>query len=360
MSLIRRILSRVRNPTDKGRRFGRMLLQWHVTERCNLRCAHCYQDGSPSQELEYQDLLRIVLQFHDLIKIRGKTIDGRVRGHITLTGGEPFVRRDFEEVLRHIAGERSWTSFAILTNGTLINDERARRLANLQVSYVQVSIDGTQAAHDQIRGKGNFQLTVEAVKHLVRAGIRTVISFTAHQGNYREFTAVAELGCRLQASRVWADRLVPCGQGADLAILSPEQTFEFFGIMRRARDSARRWRFCHTEVSMHRALQFLKGGCRPYHCTAGDTLLTVMPNGDLYPCRRMPVRVGNVMEKPLEQLYQDEFLRSLRNPHQVSQGCEQCVWRKLCRGGLRCLSYARTGSPFIADPGCWLASAKTG
>ncbi len=148
MSLIRRILSRVRKPTDKGR-FGRMLLQ------------------------------------------------------------------------PNIAGERSWTSFAILTNGTLINDKRARRLANLQVSYVQVSIEGMQATHDQIRGKGNFHLTVEAVKHLVRAGIRTVISFTAHQGNYREFAAVAKLGCSLQRHRVYG-RIGSGGITKDnIAILMP-------------------------------------------------------------------------------------------------------------------------------------------
>jgi radical SAM protein with 4Fe4S-binding SPASM domain len=228
----------------------------------------------------------------------------------------------------------------------------------MRVGYVQVSIEGARATHDRIRGAGQFQLAVDAIRRLVDAGVRTLISFTAHRGNYREFADVAELGRRLKVSRVWADRLVPCGHGAELPVLSPEQTREFFGVMRRARDAIRRRWFNRTEVSMHRALQFLEGGSRPYRCTAGDTLLTVMPNGDLYPCRRMPVHVGNIVETPLCELYHGDFLRSLRDSQQVSKGCEACIWRKRCGGGLKCLSYAVTGDPFTTDPGCWLATGE--
>lgn len=105
---------------------------------------------------------------------------------------------------------------------------------------------------------------------------------------------------------------------------------------------------------MHRALQFLVGGGRPYHCTAGDTLVTVQPNGDLYPCRRMPIRVGNLLETPLPELYyESDLFCSLRNRNRISDGCQGCLYSKLCRGGLKCLSYATTADLFTADPGCW-------
>jgi radical SAM protein with 4Fe4S-binding SPASM domain len=111
----------------------------------------------------------------------------------------------------------------------------------------------------------------------------------------------------------------------------------------------------HTEIAMHRALQFLLAGGTPYHCTAGGTLLTVMPNGDVYPCRRMPVRVGNLFETSLEKLYsQSQFLRALRDRSGCSDGCEGCAMSS-CRGGLRYLSYAMSNDPFKADPSCWLA-----
>jgi radical SAM protein with 4Fe4S-binding SPASM domain len=126
--------------------------------------------------------------------------------------------------------------------------------------------------------------------------------------------------------------------------------------MRKARRDAKRALLGRTEVAMHRALQFLECG-HPYHCTAGDTLITVQPNEDLYPCRRMPIRVGNLLETPLVDLYRKSPLfRDLRNREKVSKGCQGCCFSGLCRGGLKCLSYAVTGDPFRADPGCWLAS----
>ena len=180
----------------------------------------------------------------------------------------------------------------------------AQRLQGLGPRFVQVSVEGGQATHDRIRGPGNFDRTVSALKHMVKVGIRSFVSFTAHQGNFREFAEVARLGSRLGVLRVWADRLVPSGSGSALAqqVLSPDETREFIEIMQKARTEVARSWFNRTEIGMHRALQFLAGGARPYHCTAGDSLVTVQANGDLYPCRRMPFRVGNLMETDLTEL----------------------------------------------------------
>jgi radical SAM protein with 4Fe4S-binding SPASM domain len=106
---------------------------------------------------------------------------------------------------------------------------------------------------------------------------------------------------------------------------------------------------------MHRALQFLVGGGKPYHCTAGDSLITIQANGDLLPCRRMPVIVGNVLDKSIKELYySSDFLKKLRNTENINASCKACIYSNLCRGGLRCLSFASTKDPFSKDPGCWL------
>ncbi len=337
-----------------------LLMQWHVTERCNLRCAHCYQEGYSGEELPFEDLLRVLDQYKELLgQWRRKANGRRVRGHITVTGGEPFVRSDFLDLLEIFAANRKHFSFAILTNGTLIDTTMARRLRNLRPAFVQVSMEGTRTTHDQIRGEGNFDKTVSALKHLVRARIRTLISFSAHRANFREFSEVARLGREMRVLRVWADRVIPWGTGSALKeqVLTSEETREFFEIMHSARqETARRW-FGRTEIAMHRALQFLVAGGRPYHCTAGDSLVTVQPNGDLYPCRRMPIRVGNLLETPLSELYYDsDLFRKLRSRDRVSEGCGECCRRRECRGGLKCLSYAVTGDPLTADPGCWHAT----
>ncbi len=234
----------------------------------------------------------------------------------------------------------------------------AHRLHKLAPNFVQVSIEGTAATHDNIKGKGNFAQTVTAIKCLRRERIRTLISFTAHRKNFREFKEVAKLGQRLRVDRVWADRLIPWGSGANLReqIMTSAETKEFFTIMEQAQARADRAWFGRTEIAMFRALQFLIGGGQPYHCTAGNTLLTVQSNADLYPCRRMPIRVGNLLETPMLELYDtSELFHKLRRPQQISVGCETCCYAKLCQGGLKCLACAVTGDPFKADPGCWRA-----
>ncbi len=339
-----------------------LFLQWHITERCNLRCDHCYQDSYRGQELEFGQLLDILAQYRDLLARWRQASASTIPGHITVTGGEPFVRQDFCQLLDVFAEHDKEFSFAVLTNGSLIDRETALYLSSIRPSFVQVSVEGTEATHDRIRGEGTYQQTVDAVAHLVKARVRTLISFTAHRDNFREFPDVVRLGRRLRVSRVWADRMIPLGSGSAGNVLTPRETREFFDLMQRSRASARLLRLLmlsHTEVAMHRALQYLTTGAEPYHCTAGDSLITVQPNGDLIPCRRMPVSVGNLTHQPLSDLYRDSSLfRQLRDESSISKGCEQCTDNRSCRGGLKCLSLAVTGDAFTADPGCWQASNR--
>lgn len=224
---------------------------------------------------------------------------------------------------------------------------------------MQVSIEGTRDLHDQIRGRGSYNQAVSALKCLVKERIRTFLSFTVHRGNYRDFPEVAQVGRQIGVNRVWSDRLIPCGSGVNLEALTIDETKVFFELMYNTRKKIQgRW-FSRTKVPMHRSLQFLVVEGRTHQCTAGDTLITVMPNGDLYSCRRMPIRVGNLRETTLAELYnRSELFCKLRDRSVVNKGCEECLYAHLCRGGLKCLSYAITGDPFTADPGCWLASTN--
>ncbi len=338
-----------------------LLMQWHLTERCNLRCRHCYQEDYNGAELTFEQLLGILTQYQDFLQ--EPTTQGRpaIRGHITVTGGEPFARRELMTLLELFAERRHLFSFALLTNGTFITKGVAAQLRELSPRFVQVSIEGDQETHDRIRGQGNFEQVVAAIRHLVKARVPTSISFTAHQGNFREFPQVAQLGRKLGVTRIWSDRLIPCGGGLDMNVLTPAETEEYIGLMAQSQRRLARWRRWHgVEVGMWRALQFLGSDKRPYHCTAGDTLITVQPNGDLLPCRRMPIVVGNLLEMPLRTLYQEsELFQALRDQTRVSAGCQGCRHQSACRGGLKCLSYALTGDPFQADPGCWLATRTT-
>lgn len=347
-------------PGPRAREGPRLLvLQWHVTERCNFRCEHCYQEQySARDELDFDGLLGVLDQFVEFIAhCREQEMPRPVRAHINVAGGEPFVRKDFLDLLAVFAEKKEHFSYGILSNGSLIDRELARRLCELGTSFVQVSIEGTAETNNAIRARGAFERAVEALKQLRIENVPTIISFTAHRGNYREFPEVARIGREVGAAQVWADRLIPAGSGLGLGELSltPDETREFFEIMESSRAQGG-YGFCPTDISMGRALQFRVGGGTPYRCVAGEDLITVQPNGDVYPCRRLPILVGNLTQTRLIDLYyESELFQKLRG-HTESVGCEGCSFSKQCRGGLRCLSYAATGDPFASDPGCWHAA----
>ena len=333
-----------------------MLFQWHVTERCNLRCTHCYQIAPPPPDPSWHELMLILEQLKSFVVGCRDSGGQSFRAHVTVTRGEPFLREDFPLLLERLSVAGHLFSFAVLTNGTLLSPGLVRSLHRLRPSFVQVSIDGARESHDCMRGDKSYDRAVAGVKLLVAAGIPAYLSFTAQRGNYRDFASVARLGRRLGVSRVWADRMVPCSREhrAEDTLMTPDETREFIGLMERER---RRGWLGPSPVVLHRSLQFTAEGVSPYRCSAGDTLVTVLPNGDVCPCRRMPIVAGNMLRQPLESIYgtSDLFSR-LRDRNRMSSGCEGCFYARSCGGGSRCLAWAVHGDPFRADPGCWLAS----
>ncbi len=301
-------------------------IQWHITERCNCRCLHCYQEEA-SAESSPQELEQFLTEIESFFEQRP--------GIITITGGEPLLHPYFFTLLDKLNHR-----FGVLSNGTLIDMRTAAMLAERKPAFVQVSIEGKEKTHDHIRGRGTYRASLEGIKNLLQAGLRVLISFTAHQKNYLELPAVAHLGRRLGVDKVWVDRMIPAGNGCSINGLTLEQSRQLFYLMKK------------SGVAMDRALQFLAGG-RPYRCQAGRNLMAIVPGGDVYPCRRMPITAGNLNKNTLEEIYQVEIMSSLRT--EDSEGCSGCLYEKICGGGLRCLAYAITGSPFNPDPVCWIA-----
>ena len=337
-----------------------LLLQWHITDRCGQRCAHCYQDSyGGGGELPLAALMDILGQYKALLEdLRGQ--DGApARGHITLAGGEPFARGDIWDLLKAISGEGGLFSFGLLTNGSYLDRPAIRRLRGLNPRFVQVSLDGDRETHDSLRGAGDYGRVVGVLKSLCAEGIFTMISFTAAAGNYRQFPHVARLGRALGVGKVWTDRMIPLGHGAAMAPMDTAMTAEYIKIVAEEKRLAEKSYLCKTEVGADRALQFMDAGGKPYRCRAGESLITIMPDGTLFPCRRMPIGCGNVMEASLASLYHGgELMKSLRDRGRIPEGCRGCAYSRFCSGGLRCMSAAVCGDPFRADPGCPLAGER--
>ncbi|MGL4667380.1 MAG: radical SAM protein [Saezia sp.] len=330
---------------------SRLTVQWHITDRCNLRCQHCYQSEFSDRGFGIDVLERVageVFRFREVWEQKG---GAAIPLLFNLTGGEPCAHPDFEALLCFLAKHPSKPRVGILSNGSLIDAGWARCFAELGVGFVQLSVEGARATHDGIRGLGHFEEVVRASRCLRMAGVRVVWSFTAHRGNYGEFPEVAKLARQHGVARVWSDRMIPAGKEDGPMVLSADETLDYLCLMGQAhRDAGRGWGR-KTEVALVRALQFQAGGGVPYRCVAGGELLTVMPNGDVFPCRRLPICVGNVLKTSLLALYEDDVLRRLRD-FEAPDACQRCLYKNVCRGGLRCLAYAVNGDMFSRDPGC--------
>ncbi|MFZ5940192.1 MAG: radical SAM protein [Bacteroidota bacterium] len=328
----------------------RITFQWHITDQCNLRCRHCYQESYASPGLPATELENLLGNMTDFVKACRQQ-RGNARARINITGGEPFLKEELFPLLDRIAGSGLFT-FGILTNGFLPPPEKLKHLAELKPDYIQVSMEGERETNDLIRGEGSFDRTLEAVRTYRRYNIPVMISFTANALNHQKFPGVVRIARRLGAYKVWTDRYLPSSPDDPLQ-LSPEQTKAYFELLGREKRKFSLYAHTRTEVAANRSLQFLVAGGVPYSCSAGRSLLAVLPDGTVLPCRRLPINVGNALQESLVDIYMNNsVLRELDDPEKTDGACASCYYRQLCRGGLKCLSWALTGDFHRKDPGC--------
>lgn len=325
----------------------RFILQWHLSENCNLKCLHCYQENHKPVQLDYSKLVDIYNQYKKLLKKLN------MKGHINITGGEPLCNPHFFKILDLINRDSDLISFSILTNGTLITDSIAKKIKSYNPYYVQVSLEGGKKTNDHIRGKGTYNKIAKGIVNLRNNDIFTSISFTATKLNYREFPKVVKYAKKYNVNNVWSDRYIPLGDNLDESlVLNKEETNEYLNIMSSERKKLKKIKNNITTISMYRALQFQMTNDFAYSCTAGDTLLTVMENGDLVPCRRMPIVVGNLLDDDMYSLYKNsKLLKDLRKKNTPLE-CNDCEHSKICRGGLKCLTFAIYNDLNHKDIGC--------
>lgn len=324
----------------------KFVLQWHLSENCNLKCLHCYQENHKPIQLDFDKLVIIYKQFKELLNKK------KMKGHINITGGEPLCNSYLFKLLDLIKEDSDLISFSILTNGTLINEKIAKKIKSYNPLYVQVSLEGGKKTNDYIRGKGTYKKIAEGIVNLRKENIFTSISFTATSLNYKEFPKVVRYARRYDVNNVWSDRFIPLGDSDKSLALNYEQTREYLEIMNKERNKLKKIKNNNTTISMYRALQFQMTNDFAYGCTAGDTLLTVMENGDLVPCRRMPIIVGNLFDRSMYDLYTNsDILKTLREK-KIPDECINCEHSEVCHGGLKCLTYAMYKNLNHKDYGC--------
>ena len=278
------------------------------------------------------------------------------QGTLSLTGGEPFLRRDdLYALIDRIDRSDLLNYYDILTNGSLITEEEAKKLARQpKLRRVQVSLEGATAeTNDAVRGTGSFDSTIKAIRHMSKAGIDVSIMTTISRLNCTEIPEVIKLAGDEGVVTLALERLIPEGAGEGLTdqVLSPDELRDLYQqIYAIAVNGA------PVRVLLYRPLFALiapDDHTVGALCSAGNNALTIMPDGTVYPCRRLPIPIGNVLTDGFFKIwYGSDVLWRLRNPRNLGGKCGDCSLLTQCRG-CRAMAYFSTGDYMAEDPQCW-------
>ena len=353
------------NSTSHDREF---YIQWHLTNKCNLRCEHCYQDDySQSSELPLKDLKDIARKIEFTLEKWGK------EGRIGVTGGEPFVRKDLFAFLEFLELQPHIKKIGILSNGTLIkeNIEAIKKLTKLH--YIQLSIEGMRETNDAIRGKGIFDKVIESTHLLKSENVPVRWMVTLHKKNAADVAGVIDLALENDVDTLTFERLIPEGSGKSFAdyVLSTAELEKVFSYIVERSDAEfakssplsilklrTLWVLCDPQRAQNNI-----NACIPLEkevgasCSIGVDSLSLLPDATVLPCRRLPIPIGNLKNESLFKIwYTSKVLWEIRNKNNLKGKCANCEYIPRC-GGCRATAYALTGDYLAEDPQCWKKTA---
>lgn len=270
--------------TDQTTRHGPLLLVVSPTGRCNLRCRGCYaaSDLAGGASLPFAAFDRIVTEMRELWDSH----------FVVVSGGEPFLWREEGKGVLDLAERHPSAFFMIYTNGTLIDDDTARRMAGLGNVSPAVSLEGFEAATDARRGPGTFRAVLSLFERLRRHGVPFGVSVTPTRKNWDEVTGDPFIDfCFTEQGAIycWSFQYMPIGSEPDPALMiEPEDRLE---MLRRT----------HRLVIERRMLlvDFWNSGAASYGCiSAGrpDGHFHIDWNGDATPCVFVPYAAANIHE----------------------------------------------------------------
>ncbi len=316
-------------------------LQWHVTQACDLHCRHCY-DRTARTIPSLAQGLDVLRQLQVFCQKR------RVGGQISFTGGNPFLHPNFFEFYRAATD----LGFGTVVLGNPVAEEKLEQLSAIgPPRYYQISLEGLEEHNDEIRGPGNFRRVLGFLETLRQFQIPSTVMLTLTRANLRQVLPLAEI-LRPLADGFTFNRLALFGEGAQLEL--PElKAYQAFLAE-------------YLEAVSHNPVLNLKdnlfnilleqeglepfGGCTGFGCGAAFNFLTLLSDGEVHACRKMPSWIGNLKEAGLEELYESAAAQRYRRG---CASCRDCPLHPTC-GGCLAVTASLGGDPFTErDPFCF-------
>ena len=360
-----------RNGVSEGR--GPVVV-WNCTKTCNLNCVHCY---ARSEAIKYQN----ELTHEEGLALIDQLADFNVPV-ILFSGGEPLLRPDFFELANYAASKGIRPT--ISTNGTRIDEDVAKRLKDMGVGYVGISLDGCEATHDKFRGKpGAFQMALRGIRNCVATGQKVGLRFTITRDNFQDLDSIFDLLEQENIDRVCFYHLVYSGRGSAMVErdLSHEESRQVMDlIIRRTLDfKARGINKEILTVDNHADAVYLYLKMKEKDPVLGERVLKLIQSnggnrsgmafgnidsvGNVHPDQfTQYITLGNVRERPFGEIWTDlsnPIMAGLKDRKPLLKGrCPECAYLNLCNGNFRTRAEAVTGDFWAEDPACYLTDEE--
>jgi MoaA/NifB/PqqE/SkfB family radical SAM enzyme len=312
-----------------------------LTTRCNQQCRMCYDRSilnSKNQELSLDELKSLV----------DSTLTHKPLFFIT--GGEPFMSKNCLPLMHHL--KKRNLPFGICTNGTAMDAKEIKELAELEPANVIFSIHGNEEMHDKITGRpGNFKKSIRNMKRFcdIRKGTYVLVNFVLDGRNASCVDELVEAAALAGADAVriqhlgfitpqesdlqkiiWKKRIGPRYGNQTPRINQLISSGNGFNVSDMSRLLFRKYRIPvffkpyldQTEIGRWYSPKFLL----KRKCLFLWKGVYISPEGDVFPCQTIKLKLGNIKDDSLENIFNSEIARKLRS--EVKKGllpaCARC------------------------------------
>src|SRR3972149_2674201 len=356
--------------------FGPVVV-YNCTSRCNLKCLHCYSSSDLSHcgdELTTPQAKHLLSQ---IVQVNCPVV--------LFSGGEPLLRSDLFELLAE--AKRLKLRAVISSNGTLIDSAVAKKLAELCVSYVGISIDGGEEFHDRFRqANGSFEVALAGIENCRKAGIKPGLRFTITKQNADQIPAVFDIAASNNITRLCFYHLITVGRAQNMAVSEKDQKAARYildtietrlamdVIISKTDEFARKGLIDevltvdnhadgpylllkmvgekHPNYEKARQLLLANGGNK-----IAEKIICVGWDGSVFADQSWRnYSLGNVREKTFSQIWNNSdepVLNKLRNKSSFADArCLRCKWFDLCKGNFRFLADKVEYEYWLNEPPC--------
>lgn len=324
------------------------IAQWDINNECNLNCKHCrVSQKNSKKQLSLKEAKELLSQ----LWYNGTT-------KLNLSGGEPFLRKDFFEILDFT---KKFEDIVITTNGTLIDKKVCEKLSQYPNIKLSISLDGMEETHDSFRRKkGTFKKVIETLPLLKEYNIPYAIKYTLSKETIKDVRDVINLIASKGAQEFNIRRVLVAGNAdKDMLISNEEYKKVIKEIIKQCKKLNINFRTgdpllipVFPEIFgidiKNDDLNKIYAGCQ-----AGDEIIYIDYKGNVGACSYIPTFADNIKEKPLDEILEKNklFVELKQYKEKLEGKCSKCDYKMIC-GGCRASAVALKNSLFEEDPLC--------